>query len=160
MVIAETIAGLGAVKSAFDLAKSLKDINDATVRNAAIIELQEKILAAHQAQATLLDKLSELEKKIASLEMWENEKQRYRLIEVRAGFAAYTMKPGMENDEPPHYLCASCFNGRHKSILAQETWFPGRCDVYVCHDCGAYHYKSGVSNFEHQKLKPKPYRGS
>jgi hypothetical protein len=39
---AELIAGLGAIKTAFDLAKGLKDIDDATRRNAAVIELQEK----------------------------------------------------------------------------------------------------------------------
>lgn len=42
MVVAETIAGLGAFKSMYDMAKALKDINDATVRNGAVIELQEK----------------------------------------------------------------------------------------------------------------------
>jgi hypothetical protein len=40
-MVAEVFAGLGAFKTAFDIAKGLKDIDDATRRNAAVIELQE-----------------------------------------------------------------------------------------------------------------------
>ena len=57
MVVAETIAGLGAFKSMYDMAKAIKDMNDAAVRNAAVIELQEKILAAQSAQAALLERI-------------------------------------------------------------------------------------------------------
>jgi hypothetical protein len=48
-VAAELIAGLGIFKSLYDSAKALKDINDGTVRNGAVIELQEKILSAQEA---------------------------------------------------------------------------------------------------------------
>jgi hypothetical protein len=40
-MVAEIYGGLSAIKSAFDIAKGLKDIHDATLRNTAIIELQE-----------------------------------------------------------------------------------------------------------------------
>ena len=50
-MVAEVFAGLSAIKTAFDLAKGLKDIDDATRRNAVIIELQEKILSARDAQS-------------------------------------------------------------------------------------------------------------
>jgi len=50
-VVGEVFAGLGALKTAFDIAKGLKDIDDAARRNAAVIELQEKILAAREAQS-------------------------------------------------------------------------------------------------------------
>ena len=33
-----------------DLAKGFEDINDATIRNGAVIELQEKIFSAQEAQ--------------------------------------------------------------------------------------------------------------
>ena len=74
---AELITGLGIFKSLYNSAKALKNINDATVRNEAVIELQEKILAAQEAQTMLLDRVGELEKKVASFETWEREKQRY-----------------------------------------------------------------------------------
>jgi hypothetical protein len=51
-MVAEVFAGLTALKTAVDIARGLKDIDDATRRNAAIIELQEKILAAQSEQAS------------------------------------------------------------------------------------------------------------
>jgi hypothetical protein len=53
-MVAEVLAGLGAFKTMFDMAKALKDINDAAIRNGAVIELQEQILGAQVAQAALL----------------------------------------------------------------------------------------------------------
>ena len=41
-MVGEALAGLSALKTAFDLAKGLKDITDVANRNAAVIELQEK----------------------------------------------------------------------------------------------------------------------
>ena len=84
-MVAEVYAGLAAFKSAFDLAKGLKDINDAAIRNAAIIELQGKILAAQHDQSKLVQHLRELEQEIASLKDWEAEKKRYALRELPTG---------------------------------------------------------------------------
>lgn len=151
--------GLGALKTAFDLAKGLKDIDDATRRNAAVIELQEKILGAQAAQAALIDRVSELEKEVTKLKAWDADKQRYKLTKLRPGVVCYALKEGMENGEPSHRLCASCYNGGHKSFLADETWQPGRAHVLVCHDCGAYIYLSGQSAPDHKDMKPEPYRG-
>jgi hypothetical protein len=72
-MVAEVYAGLAAFKSAFDLAKGLKDINDAAIRNAAIIELQGKILAAQHDQSELVQHLRELEQEIASLRLGGGE---------------------------------------------------------------------------------------
>ena len=49
-MVAEIFGGISAIKSALDIAKGLKDIDNAARRNAAVIELQEKILAAQHAQ--------------------------------------------------------------------------------------------------------------
>jgi len=65
-MVGEIYAGIGAVKAAFEIAKGLKDINDATIRNAAIIELQEKILRAQEEQSALVDRTRELEQQLAS----------------------------------------------------------------------------------------------
>ena len=78
-MVAEVYAGLGAFKTMFDLAKGLKDMSDASIRNTVAIELQEKILTAQAAQATLLDQIGELGKRVADCETWETDKQRYEL---------------------------------------------------------------------------------
>jgi uncharacterized protein YlxW (UPF0749 family) len=76
-MVAEVFAGLGALKTAFDIAKGLKDIDDTTRRNTAVIDLQEKILSAQQSQASLVESISNLEKEVACLKAWEEEKSRY-----------------------------------------------------------------------------------
>jgi hypothetical protein len=61
--VAGIYGGISAFKAAFDIAKGLKDINDAAQRNAAVIELQEKILSAQAAQAALIERVHDLEKR-------------------------------------------------------------------------------------------------
>jgi CII-binding regulator of phage lambda lysogenization HflD len=75
----ELIAGLGALKTAFDIAKTLKDMDSAATRNTAIIELQEKLFAARDAQDALLKRIGDLEKQVANFEAWDTEKERYQL---------------------------------------------------------------------------------
>jgi hypothetical protein len=160
MVVAETIAGIGAFKTAFDMAKALKDIDDRTRRNEAVIELQEKILGAQSAQATLIQAVDELEKEVTTLKAWDTDKQRYKLTALASGVLAYTPKEGMDNGEPPHNLCTSCYQHGVKSILVSATWNPGRCHVLVCNDCGWYGYLQGMAMSEHKDQRPKPYRGA
>jgi hypothetical protein len=132
-MVAEVFAGLSAIKTAFDLAKGLKDIDDATRRNAAVIELQEKILAAREAQSTLLERISELEKKVASFEAWESEKQRYELQDVWHGSLAYVIKESMRGPEPPHHICANCYQRGHKRILQPRMTGAGK--ELFCSEC-------------------------
>jgi hypothetical protein len=71
-MVAEVYGGISAFKAMFDLAKGIKDINDATLRNSAVIELQEKILAAQAAQANLVEKIRELETSMTKMKQWES----------------------------------------------------------------------------------------
>lgn len=159
MVVAETIAGLGAIKTAFDMAKALENIHETTVRDRAIIDLQKEILAAQAAQFALVESVGTLKKEVADLKAWDADKQRYKLTELKPGVMAYTLKEGMENGEPIHQLCASCYTSGHKSFLVPATWNPGRAHVLVCNDCGWYAYIHGMSCKEHKDQRPEPYRG-
>ena len=135
-----------------DMAKGLKDINDSAIRNAAVIELQEKILAAREAQSALLDQVSELEKEVARLKAWEAEKERYELKALRDGDEppiAYALKEAMAGTEYPHWICATCYQQNKKSLLQPESRDPGRCLVYVCHECGTDLYVQGDWMPEH-----------
>jgi hypothetical protein len=136
----------------------VKDIDYATRRNAAVIELQEKILAAQEAQSSLVNHISELEKEVARLKAWDADKQRYKLAEVGPGMTTYTLKEGMENGEPAHHLCANCYHEHVKSIMQTETRFPGRCEVMVCHRCGSDLYISGARDPEHHKMQRQQQR--
>ena len=116
-MVGEAIAGLGAIKTAFDLAKTLKDMNDAAIRNAAVIELQEKILSARDAQTALLERIGALEKEVANFEKWDAEKENYQLSKIAEDTFAYASKPNAHSSEPAHYICARCYQDRKKSIL-------------------------------------------
>jgi hypothetical protein len=76
----EALGGLGSLKrAAFDLAKEIKEIDDAA-RRRAITEIQEKILAAQQSQHTLMEQISTLEKEIAN---FETDHHDHRLLLVK-----------------------------------------------------------------------------
>lgn len=117
MVAAEIMGGLSGLKAAFDIAKGLKDIDDATRRNAAVIELQEKILAARETHSALLDRVGGLEEKVAGFEKWDTEKEKYELKEITPQSFAYAIKPNARGAEPDHLLCTNCYEHRKKSIL-------------------------------------------
>jgi hypothetical protein len=131
----EILAGLSAFKTMYDLAKALKDIDNATSRNAAVIELQEKILAAREAQSALLDRVSELEKEVARFETWESEKKRYKLTDFGGETFAYLLRPEEANGEPSHRICATCYQKNEKSILQFSHRSEGQ-DWFMCYGCG------------------------
>ncbi len=131
----ELIAGLGLFKTMFDVAKGLKNMNDAAVRNAAVIELQEHILTAQEQQSALVEEIRDLKTRMAELEAWDAEKQRYKLHDFGGETFAYILKEEESNGEPMHRICAPCYQKGHKSILqfrAQNAW---RQDKYACPAC-------------------------
>lgn len=140
-MVGEAFAGLGALKAAFDIAKGLKDIDDTTRRNAAIIELQEKLLIAQSAQADLAERVRDLEEEMRGFETWKTEKERYKLEKFGSGFA-YVLKPEMQGTEPPHQICANCYANEKKSFLAivptnVARQSLGMGTVYRCNECRA-----------------------
>lgn len=142
---AELIMGLGAIKTAFDLAKGLKDIHDVAAHDRAVIDLQKEILTAQQAQFALVQRVSDLEKKVAGFEKWEAEQERYKLTDFGGGTFAYLLKPEAAKGEPPHRLCANCYNDGHKSVLQFSNKSEGQ-DYFDCPRCKARqpfgHYRS------------------
>lgn len=133
-MVGEAFMGLSALKGAFDIAKTLKDIDDAVKRNSAVIDLQEKILAAREAQSSLLDRVSELEEKVASFETWEREKQRYNLKDLGWGAFAYMLKPTERGTEPPTWVCTNCYEHGRKVTL-QCIMITGKGQVWTCPSC-------------------------
>ena len=122
------VFGLGVFNAMYDAAKALKEMNDANIRNTAVMELQEKILSAQREQAELIEMVGTLKARVAELEAWDADKKRYKLTDAGGGVMAYSLKEGMEDGDPPHYLCAACYNEGHKSNLQPEMRDPGRCD--------------------------------
>lgn len=137
-MVGEILAGLSGFKAMLDLAKGLKDINDAATRNAVAIELQEKILSAQAQQAALVEHVRELEEEVARFKTWEAEKQRYKLEALPPGTHVYTLKPDMAAGEPAHHICQTCYQRCKKSILHQSETQNGTYHL-KCNECGTDH---------------------
>ena len=133
-MMAEVYGGLAGLKVAFDLVKGLKDINDATIRNATLMELQGRILEAQQEQSTLLQHLTELKDELKGLRDWEAEKQRYQLKELPPGILVYALKEQFMAEEPSHSLCPTCYQKGKKSLLHSNE--PGNgIHRLTCYEC-------------------------
>ena len=111
-------------KAAADIAKGMKALETSTeIREKtselldAVLDARLKLVEASETQSALLERIKQLEKQIADFEDWGREKERYQLNAVDSGAFAYTYKPGMENGEPPIWLCQTCFEKRHRSPL-------------------------------------------
>jgi hypothetical protein len=143
MVDISAITGmLSALKSAVDIAQTMKTLGDTAALQAKIGELNSKILdaqmsafAANDERATLIERVSELEKELARFETWEAEKQRYELKEIEPGAVAYVPKESMRDNEPIHWLCAQCYNNNKKGFL-QSHHGDASFTYYKCQGCG------------------------
>ncbi len=80
-MVGEIFAGLGAIKTAFDMAQGLQKIHDTVARDRAVIELQKEILTAQSTQAALVEAVGALKGRVAQLEAWDADKQRYTLTD-------------------------------------------------------------------------------
>ncbi len=143
--VATITAGLQSLKAAFDIGKALLNLSISAEVQDRIREMNEKILAAQESaiasrdyQSALLKQIGELEKQIADFKAWEAEAETYKLANVRTsnhpmGMAfAFAPKEGTNAGEPPHFICANCYQERHKSILQEQTLQPGLADALIC----------------------------
>ncbi len=122
--ISAIAAALSSLNAAKDIAQAMIGLRDSAAFQAKLIEFQSKLLdanrsafAAQDERTALLERIGELEKKVASFETWEAEKQRYELKQLASGSFAYVLKPNAQPPEPSHQICATCYQSRKKSIL-------------------------------------------
>lgn len=101
---------------------------------AQILSAQQGALAAYTRELALLDEIGTLKKRVADLEAWEREKARYELVALAPNVMAYSIKATARGTEPPHYICANCYNAGRKSFLNQHI--RGQYyDEYLCATC-------------------------
>jgi hypothetical protein len=135
---------IGTLKSAYDLTKDLVNLTETAARQAKVAELQRQILdaqesalAANQERTTLVDAIGKLEKEVANLKAWNAGKDRYELVALfDSGLFAYIPKEGMESGEPPHALCAKCFQHTIKSVLQSNGDRDVHRHEWFCPECG------------------------
>jgi hypothetical protein len=142
----ESIQGAyGAIKGGLDIAQGFQAFKTETAVNQAIIDIQRSLLEAQRAlneaearHSTDLSRVTSLEQEVVRLKDWTAEQERYHLVDVDRGAFAYMPKPGMENGQPAHWLCANCFGQGHKSLLqfkGQGSSSASRECTYGCDRC-------------------------
>jgi hypothetical protein len=150
--------GLNAVKALTDIAKTMIGLRDSTKILETSVELNSKIadvqIALNTAlaeQTTLIQTIHEHEEEIARLKAWDSEKDRYELKDLGSGSLVYMIKPDAQVSEPPHCLCARCYQDGKKRIMQNTGEFApahyGR--IWRCPDCvGAINIREWPPGFE------------
>jgi hypothetical protein len=145
MVDFKSIQGaISNLQAANELANTSVELRDITTLHAKTIALRKVILRAQSSalraqseQSTLLERIRQLEQKIADIEAWNAERQKYQLTEINPGQFVYTLKEQAGSAEPTHMLCANCYNHNEKAILQTEIRYAGRRTVFFCQNCGS-----------------------
>lgn len=112
------------LKVAADIAIALGNIKTMAEVQAKAIELQQVILSAQSSaltaqseQFTLLQQIRDLKEEVANAKAWNEQKQRYALVSPWPGAVTYALKKQSSNAEPPHWICATCYENGRRSIL-------------------------------------------
>ena len=123
-MFAEISAAVTSAKTALEIAKAAHGLTNYNELVAAVSEVNTKLvdatvvtLASLEKQSMLTSRVSELEEKLRSVENWESQMQRYELHQFATRVFAYASKESMQNNEPPHHICATCVSNGKKTIL-------------------------------------------
>jgi hypothetical protein len=136
------------LNAAVNITKAMIDLRDWSTVQSKVIELQRTILeaqggmfAANEERSALIQRVRDLEKEVTELKAWNTEKENYELKSVYIGAFAYLPKPNLANAEPPHWLCATCYQNGKKSLLQYHGRDAGdhRTSLYRCQrkECGS-----------------------
>jgi len=136
-------AALSSLKTAGDIAKGFMEMKqfaevsgEVMKLNVAILAAQRSAIDANASHSEQVDAIRELEKEIVRLKDWNADKIRYKLVAVVDGAFAYAVQEAVCNSEPPHYVCASCYNAGQKSILQRSFEHERRMNYYYsCSKC-------------------------
>ncbi|MGR3760925.1 hypothetical protein ACUXV3_12465 [Roseobacteraceae bacterium NS-SX3] len=136
-------AGSGLL-TATQIADNLKKVfsseePDIAASKQAVLELLDKLLDAKRDQIAVESLLSELKKDLDKADRFAQEAARYQLTQTDMGGRVYALKADDTSGEPPHEICASCYDEGKKSILQFST---KQMNTLVCHRCNATALKS------------------
>jgi hypothetical protein len=160
MVDVSAIAGaVNALKAAKDVIEAMIGMRDDAAFREKQLELQSKMLDAHNAifavndeRAQLINKIAALENQIAEMNDWNEEKQRYKRVSIGRLVSAYVLNEVETPNMADHWLCANCFDGRRKSHLQQVPISTGRATVVACPTCKSVNYLQGQALQDHAPI--------
>ena len=149
------------VKAAYDIAKGINALHTEVERNQAVSKVLEVLLSVQndallmkEKHSLFLHEIDDLKKKILEFEKWSEIGRQYELKEIAPGVFVYAYKNTKEATEPPHWLCAKCFNTDKKKSILQRLHHDGHGVHYKCHTCG-----SEILDHTNPMHYPDPPRG-
>lgn len=117
-------AAITGLKTAAEIAKAMKGLQDQADIQTKVIELQSAILdaqtsalAAQSDQLSMMQKMRQLEDEVSRVRAWEATKQRYQMVTPWSGCQVYALKDSSKDSDPPHWICPQCYEDGKKSIL-------------------------------------------
>jgi hypothetical protein len=131
----------------------------------AVIAARTAVLAAFNGiddlvaqKDAMASELRELRSRLEALDAWREVEGRYNLVKTDFGGFVYTQAAD-DDPEPPHFLCAHCFEGKRRSILqptgqsnrqnGSDRWFA----EYKCNSCEATVSFGQVALREHKVVR-------
>lgn len=141
-MLGELSAGYSGLKTAFDIVKGLNAAHTASQIQTIQITLQQHILDAQRSLSQAGERetastkaISDLKQQIVSLKDWSAEKERYELKRYYPGSFAFALKPEVANGEPPHRLCAHCYEQGKKVLLQARNEYNSGTVGHRCPLC-------------------------
>lgn len=135
-MIVEASAAVQGIKAAVQMAKQIKDLQNAAEIGAATVALQDKLRETQEYVFDLQEKVHELQARNAELERLDESK--YELTEVEFAGHLFTGRKAYKHVDTEDYYCPVCF-GEGKLIPLQSSSSGeyindcGRCDTSFGH---------------------------
>lgn len=138
-------AAANSLKVAGDIAAGLISLKTVTEVQAKAIELNQKIIAAQHeifaanaAQSDLVQRVGDLERQIAQIKAWDEQKKRYKLTNPWEGNPAlvYALTASCKDTEAAHWICTKCYDDGKRSILQPNKDKTGFI-LLICPTCKA-----------------------
>ncbi|MBT2131196.1 hypothetical protein [Aliiroseovarius lamellibrachiae] len=103
-----------------------------------LLSLYKELNQAERNQMSLERALAGLEKELKAADRFAHEAARYELTQTDMGGRVYALKKDDPSGEPPHEICADCFERSEKRILQPST---EKRNTLVCNTCGSKVFK-------------------
>lgn len=120
----EIAAAFQSGKYIVELIKTRKELSDSNELVTAVNDVQMKLsgaiaaaLASQEKQASLAERVRELEAQLRDVEDRNIQMQSYELFEFPTKTLACKLKEEMASGKPLHYLCTACAEKKKKTTL-------------------------------------------
>ena len=100
----------------------------------SVLDIQQQLLMAQSSESDLLSRCRALEEEIARARDWQTETTRYILRRVDGGVVRQ-LRSSHASEDPPHWLCANCFEEQRKSYLQKDPKTLGGRHIWKCPRC-------------------------